>query len=121
MNTDKRDGEGCTHHIKDVGTFTNINGFLELQDELHIELEEHRRRAHCPCRLTDNCSRGYDVRYGIAPFRSAQNPNESRMNMVYKGVVETIPEDLHLVYIAMHHLRINGADICLVAILQSHP
>ena len=43
------------------------------------------------------------------------------MNMMYNGVVKIIPEDLHLVYVAMHHFRINGADICLIAILQSHP
>lgn len=41
--------------------------------------------------------------------------------MVRKRVVEIIPQDLHLVYIAMHHFRIDGADICLIAILQSHP
>ena len=113
--------EVCTHHIKDVGSFTDINGFLELQSESCIDPEEERGCAHCPGRFSDNCSRGYDVRYGITLFRSAHYPSKARMNMVYKRVVEIIPEDLHLVYIAMHHFRIDGADICLIAILQGHP
>ena len=114
--------EVCTHHIKDVGSFTDINGFLELQGEPRIELEEDRRCAYCPGRFSYNCSRGYDVRYGITLFRSAHYPSKARMNIVYhKRAVEIIPEDLHLVYVAMHHFRIDGADICLIAILQGHP
>lgn len=73
------------YHIKDVGSFTDINGFLKLQGDIRVELEEDRRCAHCTGRFADNCSGRYEIRHGMTLFRSTHNPIEGKMNMEYNN------------------------------------
>jgi hypothetical protein len=84
VGTGLRCWEGCTHHIKDVGSFADIYGFIKRQHDFRDEPEEERSCGYWPCRWANDPSRAYDVRYGVTLLRSAHNPNEGVINMRYR-------------------------------------
>jgi hypothetical protein len=118
VRADKWGWEGCTHHIKDVFSFADIDDFLKRQRNLHDEPVEDRYCGHWPCRWANDRSRAHYVRYGVTLLRSAQNSNVRRMNRHWG---REVPDDLPFIYSAMQHFIIDKADVSLIAILQSHP